>query len=79
MNYFFEFEVFIDIFPEAEPALDIVKGRWDHGAVFEDNVANLHELVDLLSQVKGTTERLLFSSVFIQMSVMNSTYLILYL
>ena len=77
MNNFFEFKSGVEEFPEIEPTLDVVEGRRDHGTVFEDDGPHLHELVDLLDQAKVTTERLLFSSVFMHMSVMNSTYLIL--
>lgn len=66
----------VDEVAEVQPGLPIIEGRWVEDRVVEYEFAELHELVDLLSNKMVTMVWLLLSSSFKQISVMYSTYLI---
>ena len=69
----FEVPGFVHVLAEVYPELEIVEGGGQHGSVFEDDLAEEHEFVDLLGGGRGTTDLLLVSSILRQMSVMYST------
>ena len=79
LYYRFEVELHIEEPSEFHPDLNIIEGWWSHCLILENDFAELIELVDLLRKGKITIDLLLLSSSFRQMSVMYSTYLILYL
>lgn len=50
----FEVEAFVQKFAEVDPLRDIVESGREHCRVFQQDLGELHELVDLL-RYKGNT------------------------
>ena len=60
----------VDKLPEVYPELAVIKFRWIHNRIVENNFTQLHKLVNLLYIMKDTIVPLLLSSSFIQISIM---------
>ena len=69
----------VDKLPEVDPELTVIKFRWVHNRVIEDDLAQLHKLVDLLYIIKDTIVPLLLSSNFMQISITYWMYLVFFL